>query len=98
MVVFGGVVSTVQERVAGVGSTLPAGSMALTPNVCDASLRLEYERGDVQAEYEAPSRLHWNVDPASLDVKLKLAEVEFVAVGGADVIVVSGGTSSTTQA
>ena len=38
------------------------------------------------------------MDPVSLEVKLKLAEVEFVAEGGADVIVVSGGTSSMTQA
>ena len=98
MVVLGGVVSTTQERVAGVGSTLPAASMALTPNVCELSLRLEYARGDVQAEYATPSRLHSNVDPASLEEKLTLAEVEFVAAGGADVIVVSGGTSSTTHA
>ena len=50
MVVLGDVVSTAQERVAGVGSTLPAGSIALTSNVCELSLRLEYARGDVQAE------------------------------------------------
>lgn len=98
MVVLGGVVSTIQERVAGVVSTLPAVSMALTPNVCEPSLRLEYAHGDVQAEYRAPSRLHWNVEPASLELKLKLAEVELVTAGGADVIVVSGGAVSTVQA
>ena len=47
MVVFGGVVSgggtvlTVQERVAGVPSTLPAASVALTENVCWPSERPE---------------------------------------------------------
>jgi hypothetical protein len=50
MVVLGGVVSMAQECVAGVGSTLPAESIALTPNVCEPSARPEYARGDVQAE------------------------------------------------
>ena len=45
MVVFGGVVSgggavlTVQDRVAGVASTLPAPSLALTEKVCEPSVR-----------------------------------------------------------
>ena len=50
IVVLGAVVSMAQECVAGVGSTLPAGSIALTPNVCELSARPEYARGDVQAE------------------------------------------------
>ena len=37
MVVSGGVESTIQERLAGVGSTLPAGSVALTWKVCGPS-------------------------------------------------------------
>ena len=47
MVVFGGVVSgggavfIVQVRVAGVASTLPAASVALTENVCEPSVRPE---------------------------------------------------------
>ena len=37
----GSVVSTVQVALAGVGSTLPAGSIALTWNVCEPSSRPE---------------------------------------------------------
>ena len=47
----------------------------------------------MQAAKAAPSRLHWNVEPASVDVKLKLADVELLTAGGADVIVVSGAVS-----
>ena len=43
----------------------------------------------------APSRLHWNVDPASLELKLKLGPVTFEGFAGADVIVVSGAVRST---
>ena len=39
IVVFGGAVSTVQERVAGVGSVLPAGSVARTAKVWAPSAR-----------------------------------------------------------
>ncbi len=49
----------------------------------------------MQGPKPAPSRLHSKLEPASVDVKLKLAEVEFVAAGGADVIVVSGAVRST---
>ena len=48
----------------------------------------------MQAAKAPPSRLHWKLDPASVEVKLKLAEVEFVTAGGADVIVVSGAVKS----
>ena len=41
MVVCGATVSTVQEKVAGVGSTLPAASVARTWNVWLPSVRLE---------------------------------------------------------
>ena len=37
IVVSGGVVSTVQVRLAGLGSVLPAGSVAATVNVCAPS-------------------------------------------------------------
>jgi hypothetical protein len=40
MVVWGGVVSTVQFLKAGVASVLPAASVALTWKVCDPSERL----------------------------------------------------------
>ena len=51
----------------------------------------------MQAAKAAPSRLHWKVDPASVDVKLKLGAVTFDGFAGADVIVVSGGVRSTVQ-
>jgi hypothetical protein len=48
----------------------------------------------VQVAKAAPSRLHWKVDPPSVEVKLKLGAVELLAAGGADVIVVSGAVRS----
>ena len=45
----------------------------------------------------APSSEHAKLEPPSLDVKLKLALVEFVAAGGAEVIVVSGAVVSIVQ-
>ena len=48
----------------------------------------------MQAPKAAPSSLHSKVDPASVDVKLKLAEVEFVGSAGPAVIVVSGADRS----
>ncbi len=49
----------------------------------------------MQAPKAAPSRLHWNVEPASLEVKLKLGPVTFEGLAGADVIVVCGAVRST---
>jgi hypothetical protein len=42
----------------------------------------------------APSSLHSNVLPASVDVNVKLALIELVAAGGFDVIVVFGSVAS----
>ena len=41
IVVFGAAVSTVNVRVAGVASTLPAASVARTANVCSPAARAE---------------------------------------------------------
>jgi len=49
---------------------------------------------EVQAANAAPSRRHSKVDPASVDVKLKLAEVAFVGFAGVAVIVVLGAARS----
>jgi hypothetical protein len=49
----------------------------------------------VQDVYAAPSSLHWNVEFASVEVNAKLALVEFAALGGLLVIVVSGALAST---
>lgn len=40
------------------------------------------------------SRLHWNVELASFELKAKEALVAVVVVGGPDVMVVSGGVAS----
>ena len=45
----------------------------------------------------APSRLQWKLLPSSLELKVKLALVEFVAVGGPELIVVWGAVRSTVQ-
>ena len=45
----------------------------------------------------APSRLHWNVLPASFELKEKLALVWFVDAGGPELIVVSGAVTSMAQ-
>lgn len=64
--------------------------MAATWKVCAALVKPEYVAGDVQALKAAPSRLQVKVDPAWVDVKLKLAEVVFTVPAGPAVMVVSG--------
>jgi hypothetical protein len=51
----------------------------------------------VQSAKAAPSSLHSNVDPASVDVKLKPAAVWFVGFAGPAVMVVFGGVRSIVQ-
>jgi hypothetical protein len=48
----------------------------------------------VHATRGAPSRLHWNVEFASLEVNAKEALVDVDVAGGPDVIVVSGAVVS----
>src|SRR5918999_1594940 len=69
--VLGAVVSAVHVRVAGVASTLPAASIARTRNVCDPADSPVTVRGDVHAAHAPLSTWHWNVEPASLEVKVK---------------------------
>jgi hypothetical protein len=92
--VSGGAVSIVHVLLAGVGSTFPAGSVALTWNVWPPAASPVYGLGLVQPANAAPSRLHWNVEPVSLDEKLKLGLVELLGFAGLAVIVVSGGVVS----
>src|SRR5438270_1524290 len=84
----------VQLAVAGVGSTFPAVSVAFTWNVCEPAFRLRYVIGDAQLANAAASSAHWNVEPLSVEVKLKVAVELVVAPEGALVIVVSGGVVS----
>jgi len=72
----GGLVSTVQEyEVAGLW--FPAGSTAVTENVCGPSWRLETPFGLVHAAAAPPSSLHRNVAVASASLNEKLALVLF---------------------
>ena len=69
ILVFGGFLSTVNVRVAGVASTLPSLSTAATAKVCLPSLSLAVVYGVAQAAKAAPSTEHRKVEPASLEVK-----------------------------
>jgi len=81
IVVSGAVRSTIQVYEAGVGSTLPTASVALTWNVCAPAARPVYVVGLVQADATA-STVHWNVDPALLELNVNVALVLFVREGG----------------
>ncbi len=97
IVVCGAVVSTVQVRAAGVGSGLPAASLAVTVRVCEPSLRAVYGWGDRHGVAAAPSSLHWNVEPASLDENVNVALALLTRVEGPLSIDVLGAVVSTVQ-
>ena len=97
IVVFGTVVSTVQDALAGVASVFPAASIALTWIVCDPCERVESARGLVAVVHDPLSSLLWKVTPVSFEVKLIVAFVEETSPEGAAVIVVSGREVSTVQ-
>ena len=78
---------TVNARVAGVSSVLPALSVARTAKVCSPLARPAIGCGDVQGTNAAASSLHSNVEPASL--------AEKVNDGGPPSIVVCGAIVST---
>ena len=97
IVVSGGVLSTVHECSAGLGSGLPDPSIARTRNVWAPLPSPEYAVGEEQAANDAPSTLHSNV-AGSLAMNSKCAHVSRVVPDGwAEVIVVSGGVVSTVQ-
>src|SRR3954454_19432445 len=97
MLVSGGLTSTVQVRVSGVGSSLLAASTALTENVCWVSASPVYDAGEVQPVNGAASSEHWNVAPCSFDVNENWAAVAAVGPLGPAVIVVSGALLSIVQ-
>src|SRR5437870_48248 len=84
---------------AGVGSELPALSVARTLNVCEPLAKPLYVFGDVQAAVTPPSNWHWNdaIPDESVPLKLKAAVALLVNDGGYAVIIVSGGVRSTVQ-
>ena len=69
----------------------PEPSTARTSKVCDPVVRPEYCFGLVHAAKAPPSRLHSKVTPDSASVKLKLALIEVLELGGLSVIVGDGG-------
>ena len=79
---LGGVVSTVHEALDGVGSRLPAGSVAATWKLCDPSTSPVYEAGLVQTAKAEPSSEHWKVELFSVAWKARVAAVLFESVGG----------------
>jgi hypothetical protein len=94
-VVSGGVtVSTVNERLAGVASVLPAVSIARTPKVCAPSPNSVVVCGELHEANAAPSTRHSNVEPALVEVNSNVGVLSFVVPEGPDVIVVSGGDVS----
>ena len=85
---------TIQVRLAGVASVLPAASVARTSNVCDPLARFEYAFGDAQAAHAPASRRHSNVEPVSVDVNVKFARRRRDRAGRPARDVVSGGVVS----
>jgi hypothetical protein len=69
----------------------PAASIAWTTKVCEPTPRPEYVFGLVQEGFEPLSSRQWNLTPASLSEKLKLAVVAFVGLAGLLPIVGAGG-------
>src|SRR5205814_10494788 len=84
----------VHANVSGVGSVLPAASVALTEKVCDVLARLVYAFGGPQPVKAAPSSEHWNVELPSLAVNPNDTALP-EGFPGALVIVVLGGVKST---
>ena len=96
-VVSGAVVSTVQVRLAGVGSVLPAGSVARTVNVWEPSANPVYVLGEVQAVSDPPSSVQPNVEPVWLALKANVAVSEVAVPVGPASMVVSGAVLSTVR-
>ena len=94
IVVSGGVVSTVNDRLAGVGSVLPAASVARTSNVCAPSASTAVVNGVLHEPQAPPSTRHSNVEPVSVAVNENVGVLSVVVPVGPAVIVVSGGVVS----
>ena len=74
IVVCGGVASTVNDALAGVGSTSPAALIARTWKVWAPSASELYCCGLVHEAHGAPSRLHWKVSFVSLPWNVNVTE------------------------
>src|SRR5437764_7546587 len=90
----GGVVSTVQSRDAGDGSTLFAASMARTRKLCAPSSRPLTTVGALHDENAAESSEHSNVEFDSLDTNPNVAVLFATVPVGPELIAVLGGVES----
>ena len=88
IVVSGAAVSTVKLRDAGVGSTLPAGSVARTSNVCAPSANEAVVSGVEHEPHAPPSTRHSKLEPAWLDEKANVGVESLVGPEGPLSIVV----------
>ena len=97
IVVSGAAVSIVNIREAGVGSTLPAASVARTVNACVPSASVPRFRGDEHGWNVPVSSRHSNVDPDSLAENVNTGALLLVVPVGPVLIVVSGAVVSTVK-
>ena len=95
IVVSGVDASMVQLCVSGLGSVLPAGSIARTSNVCGPLASVAVWNGVVQGANAPASTLHSNVEPTCVDVNWKSPVASVLGFASAAVIVVFGGAVST---
>src|ERR671918_658709 len=93
--VSGGVRSTAQRQTAGVPSTFPARSRALTAKRCEASVRFANDCGDLQRRHGDSSSLQAKWTRRSFAAKRKRADLTRVADGGSCVRRVFGARVST---
>ena len=93
--VFGAAVSTVNDRLAGVGSVSPAASVARTVKVCVPSASVASVRGDVHDPKASLSTRHSNVVLASLEENVNVGVAMLIAPLGPLSITVSGAAVST---
>ena len=97
IVVCGAAVSTVKLRDAGVGSTLPAGSVARTSNVWAPSASEAVVWAELQEAQAPASTRHSNVEPAWLAENVNVGVASFVGPDGPLSIVVCGAAVSTVK-
>jgi hypothetical protein len=89
--------ATLNVRSAGVGSTLPARSIARTRKMWEPSESAGDVLGELQKEKAAESKRHWKLEPGSLEAKVKVGVRSLVGPAGPAVIVVSGTAVSTVK-
>ena len=95
IVVSGTTESTVNVRLAGVGSMLPAVSMARSSKVCSPSVRTTSSTGETHAANGLSSNRHSNEATPTAASKEKIGVLSVVRPDGPLVIVVSGAVVST---